>query len=83
MKRYIFLIGLFMIVTVAFSFAEESIFKYSYESAFEAAVNNSIQPALDDYNIKSKESTLKEAQKEYELEAAKKGLYSANCNQLY
>ena len=63
MKRYIFLVVLFLIVTGVFSYAEESILKYNYESALEAAVNNSIQSALDDFNIKAKESALEEAKK--------------------
>ncbi|NLY18668.1 MAG: TolC family protein [Clostridiaceae bacterium] len=64
MKRYVFLIAIFMIVTALFSYAEENITKYSYETALKAAVENSIQPALDDFNIKAKESALEQAEKE-------------------
>lgn len=64
MKRFVFIIAIFMIVTGVFSYAEESITRYNYESALKAAVENSIQPALDDFNIKAKESALEEAKKE-------------------
>ncbi len=64
MKRYIFLIIIFILITGVFSYAEENISKYTYESALEAAVSNSIQPALHDYNIKAKESALEEAKKQ-------------------
>lgn len=64
MKRCVFLIAIFMLVTGVLSYAGENITKYDYESALKAAVENSIQPALDDYNIKAKESALEEARKE-------------------
>jgi len=64
MKRYVFLIVIFMIVTGVLSYAEESITRYNYESALKAAVENSIQPALDDINIKAKESALEKARQE-------------------
>lgn len=70
MKRFIILTICFVLVTGVFAFAEESIIRFTYESALETAVENSIQPELDDYNIKAMESALKEAKEE-----AIKGFY--------
>lgn len=64
MKRFIFLIVIFALVMGVYAYAEEGILKYTYETALEAAVKNSNQPALDDFNIKAKESALEEARKD-------------------
>jgi outer membrane protein TolC len=64
MKRIAVLVLLLVFVTGVMVYAEEAITIFTYESALETAVKNSIQPALDDYNIKSKESALKDAKDE-------------------
>lgn len=70
MKRFIILTFCFVLITGVFAIAEESITRFTYESALETAVENSIQPELDDYNIKALESALKKAKEE-----AIKGFY--------
>ncbi|NLM11095.1 MAG: TolC family protein [Clostridiaceae bacterium] len=70
MKRFIILTLCLILVTGVFAFAEEGIIRFTYESALETAVENSIQPELDDYNIKAMESALEEAREE-----AIKGFY--------
>lgn len=64
MKRIVFLVIMLVFVTGVMVFAEEGITIFTYESALEAAVNNSSQPALDDLNIKARESALKDAKDE-------------------
>lgn len=64
MKRFIILTLCFILVAGIPAFAEENVTKFTYESALETAVENSIQPELDDYNIKSLESALEKAKEE-------------------
>lgn len=64
MKRITILVILLIFVTGVLAFAEEAITVFTYQSALETAVKNSIQPSLDDYNIKARESALKQAQDE-------------------
>lgn len=64
MKRFIILTLLFVIITSVLAFAEEGIAIFTYNSALEAAVENSNQPELDDYNIKAMESALQDAKDE-------------------
>jgi outer membrane protein TolC len=51
-------------ITAVMVFAEEGILIFTYETALEAAVENSNQPALDDYNIKARQSALEDAREE-------------------
>ena len=64
MKRFIILTILFVFITSVFAFAEEGIAIFTYNSALETAVENSNQPALDDFNIKAMESALQDAKDE-------------------
>lgn len=64
MKRILFLVLVLVLATGLMAFAEEGLTIFTYEAALEAAVKNSIQPALDDYNIKAKESALEDARDE-------------------
>lgn len=64
MKRIAALVIMLVIITGVMAFAEENIKVFTYESALEAAVKNSIQPALDELNIKSKESALEQAKED-------------------
>lgn len=64
MKRFIILTLFFILVTGVYAFAEEGIVVFTYDSALETAVENSIQPELDDYNIKSMKSALEDAKEE-------------------
>ncbi len=68
MKRLILMIVVLVFTSAVMVFAEEGIMKFTYESALEAAAYNSVQPALDDYNIKALESALEDA-----VDKAKKG----------
>jgi hypothetical protein len=61
MKRIVFFVLLLVLSFSVLAFAEEAITRFTYESALETAVKNSIQPALDDFNIKAKESALEKA----------------------
>lgn len=64
MKRIVFLIVILIACTGIMAFAEGNVTVFTYRSALEAAVSNSIQPELDDYNIKAKESALEDAKEE-------------------
>lgn len=64
MKRIGILALLLVFSFSVLAFAEETITRFTYESALETAVKNSIQPALDDFNIKTKESALEKAKEE-------------------
>lgn len=70
MKRFLILTLVFALVTGVSAFAEENVLKFTYETALETALENSVQPKLDDYNIKAMESALEEAREE-----AIKGFY--------
>lgn len=61
MKRIAIFVLLLVFSCSVLAFAEETITRFTYESALETAVQNSIQPALDDFNIKAKESALEKA----------------------
>ncbi len=63
-KRFFILTLCVVIITGVFAVAEENIVKFTYKSALETAVENSVQPELDDYNIKAKESALEKAKEE-------------------
>lgn len=77
MKRIAILVILLIFVTGILAFAEEAVTVFTYQSALETAVKNSRQPALDDYNIKAKESALKQAQ-----EDARKGVTSGTPQEM-
>jgi len=64
MKRLAFLVLILVFATAVMVFAEEGILTFTYETALEAAVENSNQPALDDYNIKARQSALEDAREE-------------------
>lgn len=64
MKRLVIMTLCLILVTGVCAFAEETVTRFTYESALETAVENSIQPELDDYNIKSLESALEKAKEE-------------------
>ncbi len=64
MKRIVILILLCVFTFSVLAFAEETITRFTYESALETAVQNSIQPALDDFNIRAKESALEKAKED-------------------
>jgi len=77
MKRLVFLILTLAFATAVMAAAEEGILTFTYETALKAAVENSNQPALDDYNIKAKQSTLEDAKEE-----AKKAFYSGTPQEI-
>lgn len=64
MKRIAIFVLLLVFSFSVLAFAEEAITRFTYESALDTAVKNSIQPALDDFNIKAKESALEKAKEE-------------------
>lgn len=64
MKRIVILVLLLVFSFSVLALAEETITRFTYESALRTAVENSIQPALDDFNIKAKESALEKAKDE-------------------
>jgi len=64
MKRIVILVLLLVFSFSVLALAEETITRFTYESALKTAVENSIQPALDDFNIKAKESALEKAKEE-------------------
>jgi len=68
MKRILILVIILVLLTTLMAYAENEIKKYNYDTAIETALSNSIQPALDDYNISAMESALEDARLE-----AKKG----------
>jgi len=64
MKRVLFFVLLLVFSCSVLVFAEENITRFTYQSALETAVKNSIQPSLDDTIIKAKESALEKARED-------------------